>query len=881
MFAGSFLNLLAIIALWPKRKGIGGKSFFIFLLATFEWTISASIEAAVISQASKIFWSKMEYVGLVFIPVLLLLFTLQYCKKGAWITPFRFALLALIPVVTLLLVWTNEFHYAYWPYFLPGPAAYNILIYGHGIPFFVFQAYLYLCCLASAAIMFYYWPKTRNLTRLQSIIMPLSMLFPGIGGLLYIVNLNPVQGLDWSPVGMTVSAVILTWGIRKQGLFDISPLVREKVFDLVQHAIVVLDNNGVIVDANPKARRMLKSSDLVGQSYQTSHFLVELLQYFEIDSPSATALQKIPSDGKFVFSEEASRTYSVTISTLYDQEMVIKGFLILLQDITAIEEAKETRRIQNEYLQMLIDVAPFRVAYLDLKGDFLLVNQNYADFFGIKVEEFLGKNYQDFLPEDYIQSSKPGIIAALQGHVVKDHKVVLRKNNEIYVTKVTYTPFFNNDHTIHSIGLYARDATQEWEKENYLLESQQLLEAELQKRTSDLKHVIEELETEIQLKETARAALHHMEETLVERVTTQSRKLAGLYEVILAGSQSEEPNQVLEHVLSQVIGAIDCQAASIHRVGESGLQLVAQKDLPVKTLTSVGLIPDEWLSARELPFLVQDISDEDDLPEFLKQSNFRSFMCAFIRQRDNAPALLGIYWDAAHSFSVEDISLVNAVAEELAVILENIDLRQRMESAITLKERRRLARDLHDSVTQSLHSLVLAAYAANNRLQQGNLDKLQVSLEQISDGAVQALKEMRLLLYEMRLVPLQDVDMVKAIQNRLEMVEGRAGIHTAFNVKDDAVWPKAWEGDLFCIITEALNNSLKYAQAHQIDITLYGNVTNFTLDIRDDGAGFDQAQGSNGGMGLKTMAERAERLGGKLIVESQPGSGTHLTFSKN
>jgi signal transduction histidine kinase len=243
--------------------------------------------------------------------------------------------------------------------------------------------------------------------------------------------------------------------------------------------------------------------------------------------------------------------------------------------------------------------------------------------------------------------------------------------------------------------------------------------------------------------------------------------------------------------------------------------------------------------------------------------------------------LLGIYWDAAHSFSVEDISLVNAVAEELAVILENIDLRQRMESAITLKERRRLARDLHDSVTQSLHSLVLAAYAANNRLQQGNLDKLQVSLEQISEGAVQALKEMRLLLYEMRLVPLQDVDMVKAIQNRLEMVEGRAGIQTAFNVRDDAVWPKAWEGDLFCIITEALNNSLKYAQAHQIDITLCGNVTNFTLDIRDDGAGFDQAQGSNGGMGLKTMAERAERLGGKLIVESQPGSGTHLTFSKN
>jgi signal transduction histidine kinase len=226
---------------------------------------------------------------------------------------------------------------------------------------------------------------------------------------------------------------------------------------------------------------------------------------------------------------------------------------------------------------------------------------------------------------------------------------------------------------------------------------------------------------------------------------------------------------------------------------------------------------------------------------------------------------------------VEDLSLASAIAEELGVILENLQLRQRIEEAIVIKERRRLARDLHDSVTQSLHSLVLSAHTASNRLKQGDLTRLETSLDQLSEAARHALKEMRLLLYEMRLVPLQQVDMVEALHMRLEMVEGRAGIDGRLEVADGASWPKAWEGDLFCIASEALNNSLKYGQAAAVTVRLRGDPASLYLEIVDNGRGFDP-QRFTGGMGLINMRERAERLGGRMEIHSAPGHGARIVL---
>jgi signal transduction histidine kinase len=241
--------------------------------------------------------------------------------------------------------------------------------------------------------------------------------------------------------------------------------------------------------------------------------------------------------------------------------------------------------------------------------------------------------------------------------------------------------------------------------------------------------------------------------------------------------------------------------------------------------------------------------------------------------------VLSLLWHKPRSFSVEDIALVRAIGEQVGIILENLRLRERIATAATLSERRRLARDLHDSVTQSLHSLVLTAENARVLVQRGNLKQLESVVSSMSDAARQALKEMRLLLYELRLQSIDSLDLAEQIELRLAAVERRAGINARLVVEDGPRVPQFWIPEVYPIVMEALNNSLKHAGASQVRVAITGDARRLDVEVTDDGVGFDPSLTPPGGMGLKSMAERAERLGGTLLIESAPGHGTRVHLS--
>jgi signal transduction histidine kinase len=216
---------------------------------------------------------------------------------------------------------------------------------------------------------------------------------------------------------------------------------------------------------------------------------------------------------------------------------------------------------------------------------------------------------------------------------------------------------------------------------------------------------------------------------------------------------------------------------------------------------------------------------------------------------------------------------------------------QAEEMAVTT-ERNRLARDLHDSVTQSLFSLTLFTQAALERVEVGDLDRAKQSLARIADTARRGLKEMRLLIYELRPLALEDEGLVGALQHRLEMVEGRSGVQTRLLVEPQGgvELPPNLEEELYRIAQEALNNTLKHANASSVTVRLAvtPSATNggvgarpdgrhLEFEVSDDGCGFDlQAVGDKGGLGLTSIRERVEGLGGELNVISSPGQGTAL-----
>lgn len=232
-------------------------------------------------------------------------------------------------------------------------------------------------------------------------------------------------------------------------------------------------------------------------------------------------------------------------------------------------------------------------------------------------------------------------------------------------------------------------------------------------------------------------------------------------------------------------------------------------------------------------------------------------------------------YSTSRDFRDEEIQLAVAFSVQAALVLENARLRQQVEQIAVQEERGRLARELHDSVTQSLYSLTLLAEGRRRLLKTGQLAGIDDALLELSQLGQQALKEMRLLVHELRPPLLEQEGLLGALHQRLNAVEKRAGINIRLTTDTLIDLPAALEEGLYRIAQEALNNSLKHAAATAITIVLHTNRTHVTLEVSDNGVGFDPAA-NNRGIGLHSISERTAKVGGKFTLLSAPGQGTTI-----
>ena len=200
------------------------------------------------------------------------------------------------------------------------------------------------------------------------------------------------------------------------------------------------------------------------------------------------------------------------------------------------------------------------------------------------------------------------------------------------------------------------------------------------------------------------------------------------------------------------------------------------------------------------------------------------------------------------------------------------------QSLAVAEERNRLARELHDSVTQSLYSLTLFAETGRRLAGSGDLEGAKDYLGRLGETSQQVLKEMRLLVYQLRPVALEREGLVGALRQRLDAVERRAGVDVRL-VFDEAVeLPTGVEQELYRVAQEALNNTLKHAAASAVTVGIAGGDGLAELTVEDNGKGFEiDAVGDSAGTGLANMRERVENLGGSLSILSSPGRGTKVS----
>ncbi len=312
---------------------------------------------------------------------------------------------------------------------------------------------------------------------------------------------------------------------------------------------------------------------------------------------------------------------------------------------------------------------------------------------------------------------------------------------------------------------------------------------------------------------------------------------------------------------------------------------------------------------HEMPVLVENWPGEPRFcqPALLQRQHIFSSLRVPISVCGQPFGVIGADSTVAHRFSSDDVRFLQSVAHVLGITLQRqrelvalqsteyclpriIDCGPELLVAVQacadhstahdqaiLEERQRLARDLHDSVTQSLYGITLYAEAASRTLALGDLNTVAGQLHELQDTAQEALQEMRLLIFELRPPVLEQEGLVAALRGRLEAVEGRSRLDTELNVSGEIRVSPLVEQALYRIAQETLNNVLKHACARHITLTLQQEQRAIRLEIADDGVGFDPAAAQGrGGMGLRGINERVQQLHGTLFILSTPQTGTRV-----
>ncbi len=395
------------------------------------------------------------------------------------------------------------------------------------------------------------------------------------------------------------------------------------------------------------------------------------------------------------------------------------------------------------------------------------------------------------------------------------------------------------------------------------------------------------------------ARSRQLEQQVEERtreIERRRRVAEGLREILVILNSDRSLEESLDYIVSRAALLMGAGDAFIFRYEEShpaGIVVVAGEELEAPMA--------EWLGRAiqaEQPLIVPDLMGRPDAPAALNErASFRWRAITPLKVPFRWRAILGIpltvgegeygglvlSYVQRRDFSEEDLELGFTFADQAVLAIANAQLRDRAEQTAAETERNRLARDLHDAVTQTLFSasLIAEALPAVWRIDEAEGLELLAEMRRLSRGA---LAEMRTLLLELRPTALIEASLGDLMHQLAETVTGRKDVAVAVEVEGQCTLPCEVHVALYRIAQEALNNVVNHAQAKHVEVTLRcapqeersDASTSVELHVSDDGCGFDPRCVPPERLGLGIMRERAHAIGAILTIESRLGGGTHV-----
>lgn len=399
------------------------------------------------------------------------------------------------------------------------------------------------------------------------------------------------------------------------------------------------------------------------------------------------------------------------------------------------------------------------------------------------------------------------------------------------------------------------------------------LQEELQKRNAELAAV--------------NAALRDSEQRLEQRVAERTRELSTLLRVSNNITTTLELEPLLGLILDQLKEVVEYSLASVSIIeNDDELLLLAVRGdgMPVPgTRFPLGEQSEarQMLSRRE-PIFISDLNADtlqaQRMRDNLAAQNLRgmgTWMNAPLVFRDKSVGLLALAHPETNYYNPARVEIAMLFANQVATAIMNARLYEQAGHLAALEERQKLARELHDSVSQALYGISLGARTARTLLEREPA-KAAEPLDYVLSLADAGLAEMRALIFELRPESLQTEGLVAALGKLVNALGARYQLEVTLESGEEPDVSIDVKESLYRIAQEAMNNIAKHARATHVEVKLSNQNDGLALMISDDGAGFDTSAEFPGHLGMHTMRERAEKVGGIFTIESAPNAGTRI-----
>ncbi|RIK37971.1 MAG: hypothetical protein DCC58_17265 [Chloroflexi bacterium] len=614
------------------------------------------------------------------------------------------------------------------------------------------------------------------------------------------------------------------------------------IVESTNDAVVGGDLNGVIVSWNRGAERLYgyRADEAIGRSVTMLYPPGAPLAITDVNALAASDGRIEPFEARRRRADGTLIDVAITYSPIVDRNGVVVGVSSITRDITA-RKAAEAALLEREaqYRSIFESSRDGLAITAEASAQFVEVNPACAAMIGYSREEMLQMHWTAVVHEQYHQRIRELVPATLIGGDFRLRVDLVKRDGSLLPVEM------------HGVGFsyFGRPA---------------------------LLAVVRDISEQV-----------HAMELLEARVAERTREITSLLEVSRSVATTLERDELLRLIFEQLNHYIvEYAGVTIWLVdGDTAVSVASTFDPTIQgQRRPLNWDAPPWQHIQSgASLVINDILADDPLARHYRAANpdlrdrhgrlVRTWVGVPLQVSERIIGMLAVTSAEAGFFTPRRVTLLEAIASQAAVAIENNRLIAEVQNSAALAERQRLARELHDSVSQALYGIALGAQTARALLDR---DPARVAepLDYVLSLSEAGLAEMRALIFELRPESLAEEGLVAALEKQTAALRARHRIDVQVTLPDEPDAPAAVEEALYRIAQEAMHNIVKHAKASRVDVQLDASADALVLEIRDDGRGFDPAADYPGHLGLRSMRERAARAGLDLTIDSAEGRGT-------